>query len=563
MFIQKKLPRAHLNGEPLLHQNHKRPVTRRDFLAAGLLPTSATLIAPAWLAALLKSRQANATLACDIAALAGQTLPACPTPPAGQCGTASPGSGMVPFIVFDLAGGANLAGSEVIVGTQGGQSNFLSTAGYGLLGLPGSLVPSANPSLVSSALGLLWHSDGAIFRGIMSKATTPATAANTNGAVICALAQNDTSSNPLNPSYGIAAVQLAGPPQIARAGSLLNLIGTQSSVSGGNSMAPAYMVQTSLQPAVIQRPADATALVNTGGASADPVAVATIESQARITGGTGLYNSTTQDPSVFSGVLTASNLQLYTAGVGSQTAAQADAQLKNQVRCSYVGAAYTADVFGNPGVLDPTQDTNIVGGATPIFTASDFSNRDVAATATIMKLVINGFAAAGTITMSGYDYHDGTRATGETRNFTAGQMIGAVLEYAQRVGKPVMIYVLTDGSLSSNSMIDNSAAGRGKLSWQGDNESTASTFFLVYSPKGRPQPRNGAASQQIGYFSMGGAVVTTSSPAANSVVAIAETVILNYMGLHGKDGNFSTLFSHQSLGSPAVQQAMTVFAPIV
>ena len=42
-----------------------------------------------------------------------------------------------------------------------------------------------------------------------------------------------------------------------------------------------------------------------------------------------------------------------------------------------------------------------------------------------MKMVVNGFAGAGTITLGGYDYHDSTRATGETRNFKAGQMIGA------------------------------------------------------------------------------------------------------------------------------------------
>jgi hypothetical protein len=307
--------------------------------------------------------------------------------------------------------------------------------------------------------------------------------------------------------------------------------------------------------------------VNTGGTAGDPLTVAILESQARITGGTGLY--TTGDPSAFTGVLTGATtstwgLTTYTAGVGAQTAAQSDAALKNQVRCAYVDSAYLADQYGNPSVLDPTKDTNITGGSSPIFAASDFSDNDVAATATIMKLVLNGYAAAGTITMGGYDYHDSTRATGETKNFKAGQMIGAVLEYAQRVGSPVMIYVLSDGSLSSNSTVDNSTAGRGKLAWQGDNESTASTFFLVYSPNARPVTRNGAASQQIGYFSTQGGVVTTSSPAANSVVQIAETVILNYMGLHASlDGTFGTHFPMQGIGSSTIQQSMTAFQPII
>jgi hypothetical protein len=180
--------------------------------------------------------------------------------------------------------------------------------------------------------------------------------------------------------------------------------------------------------------------------------------------------------------------------------------------------------------------------------------------------VIDGYAAAGTIAMGGFDYHDGTRATGETRNFKAGQMIGAVLEYAQRKQQAVMIYVFSDGSLGSTGMPDNSVAGRGKLGWQGDNMSVSSTFFLAYSPKGRPQLRNGVAGQQIGYYSASGNVVTTSSPVANNVTALVQAVVLNYMGLMGTDGNFSNVFAPyggQSLGSGSALAALTAFAPIV
>src|SRR3979409_282585 len=144
MFIRKKPARPHALGEPILHQNHKRPVTRRV------------------LAALLKSGNANA-LSTDMQALLA----------ANQCNVPSAVGAItgVPFICFDLAGGANLVGSEVLVGVQGGQSNFLSAAGYAKLGLPGNMGPTSS-GLISNALGLLWHSDGAILRGILSKATT-------------------------------------------------------------------------------------------------------------------------------------------------------------------------------------------------------------------------------------------------------------------------------------------------------------------------------------------------------------------------------------------------------
>src|SRR5690348_27803 len=195
MIIRKQPARPHALGEPILHENHKRPVTRRELLGAGLISAPAVLMAPAWLGALLRSGTANA-LSSDIQSLAQNA-----------CGLIQAGGGKsLPFICFDLAGGANLVGSEVLVGVKGGQSNFLSTAGYGKLGLPGNMVPSSSAN-ISSALGLLWHTDGAILRGILSKATTAATAAGTNGAVICATSQNDTGNNPHNPMYGIAKAQ--------------------------------------------------------------------------------------------------------------------------------------------------------------------------------------------------------------------------------------------------------------------------------------------------------------------------------------------------------------------
>ena len=536
MFIHKKPARPHALGEPILHERHKRPVTRRDFVAAGLLGAPAVVMAPAWLAAVLKAGSANA-LSPDMQALLA----------ASQCNVPPPAGAVtgVPFICFDLAGGANLVGSEVLVGVQGGQSNFLSTAGYAKLGLPENMAPPTSSSFISNALGLLWHSDGAILRGILSKATTAATAAGTNGAVICALSQNDTGNNPHNPMYGIA--------KAGAKGKLLTLIGTQSTVSGGNSGAPMALIDPSLQPTKISQPSDAVALVKSGSGTADPLAVAVLESVTRISGGTTPYDPNATVPTAaFTGELVK---VLYTDPA-------ADAQLKNQVRCAYVKTANAADAFGGAS-LDPTQDVNIIGGAAPIFTAADFKDSDIAKTATVMKLVLNGYAGAGTITLGGFDYHDSTRATGETRNFKAGQMIGAVLEYAQRVGSPVMIYVFSDGSLSATGSIDASTAGRGKLGWQGDNQDTASTFFLVYSPKGRPQPIGGATSQQIGYFTADGSVVPASSPAANAVNLLVEVLILNYMGLLGTASQFSTVFPMQGLGSATAQAGLTSFGPIV
>src|SRR6188472_151725 len=246
LIIKSRRKRALALNEPLKHESHKRPVTRRDFLAQGFLTGAATVLAPAGVAALLNPGRANAALASDIQAM---KAPA-------DCNILG-GAGKIPFICFDLAGGANIAGSNVLVGKDGGQMDFLSTQGYSKLGLPGNMVPSAatTANFINTELGLAFHSDSAFLRGILEM-TSPTTRAGVNGAVIAARSENDTGNNPHNPMYGLA--------KYGARGELLTLIGSQNSDSGGNSMAPASMMNTAFRPTKIDRRSDVVGLVDTG-----------------------------------------------------------------------------------------------------------------------------------------------------------------------------------------------------------------------------------------------------------------------------------------------------------
>jgi hypothetical protein len=241
--------------------------------------------------------------------------------------------------------------------------------------------------------------------------------------------------------------------------------------------------------------------------------------------------------------------------------------VKTQVKCGYVKTADTVDKFSSPAAINPAADPDITG-AGGVFGPGFGNDREFEKTAAVMKLVIEGYAGAGTISMGGYDYHTGDRSTGELRDLRAGRCMGAILEFAARRGKPVMLYVFSDGSLSSNGMVDNSVDGRGKGVWTGDNQQTAAAFFLVYNPPasgGRPMlltSGSAARHQQLGYFSAGGDVVTSSSPAANNVNLLVQTVLLNYMALHGEAGNFNATFGN-SLGAGAALDAMIAFSPIV
>ncbi len=524
--------------EPVLHPDHPRPVTRRQFIAANMMAGPALLAGGGVMSLFANPRQAYATLSSDLQALKS------------ACGFATQGAGKIPFIAFDLAGGANMAGSNVLVGGEGGQLDFLSTAGYSKMGLPGDMIPQAidpitNLDHIDSGLGLAFHRDSAFLRGIRGS-LNPVNEVNINGAVIPARSENDTGNNPHNPMYGI---QRAGAD-----GQLLTLIGSRNSESGGNSMAPAMMVNPEFRPTKIDRPSDVTGLVDTGqliGLLGQDDAVAVMESIQRI-----------------------SDMKLAQVGTGldfpdpGNPVVTRDEVVEDLVRCGYVKSADIADTFGDPSSLDPSLDTMIVGPQ-GIFTQAEFDNdNEFRKTAAVMKLVMNGFAGAGTITMGGYDYHGGARREGEVKDERAGRCMGACLEYAARLGLPLMMYVFSDGSLSSNGTIDDSVEGRGKGEWTSDNQSTAASFFLVYNPLGAAQLFTGDGRppeqhQQIGWFSSDGSVERAGTPAANNVNLLVETVVMNYMALHGEQAMFPSLFPNHGLGNVTLRDSLTAFNPIV
>lgn len=520
--------------KPLMHPDHKRPMTRREFVSQGFAFGTGVTLGGSLLG--LASNKANAL---------SQPLQDFLTQ---NCGAFNSADAKIPFICFDLAGGANFAGSSVLVGGPGGQEDFLDTSGYQRLGLPVDQTPNLNSvtnPLIDETFGLKFHSDSPYLRGLMEFAA--AAGPNTNGAVIPARSENDTGNNPHNPMY---AMNLAGAN-----GGLLSLIGSRNSDSGGNSMAPMAYMNPEFRPTKIDRSSDARSLVDTGQlaqllGSVDTEAV--MESVYRLTnaklGRVGAYNSSPTTDEV----------------------------VKDLVRCGYLKAA--SNSTQTPDDLDPSIDPEIVGAA-GVFTQQEYDDdREFQKTAAVMKLVIDGYAGAGTVTMGGYDYHGGRRARGEGRDLRAGRCIGACLEYARRKAKPLMIYVFSDGSLSSNGMIDNQAGdglvgrastepgGRGKGEWVSDNQQTACSWFLVHNPTRRPQLKGGtpdqqARHQQIGYFRPSGNVETTATPVANNVNLLVDAVALNYMALHGEQGNFASVFGNQ-LGNASAMDSLTAFEPI-
>jgi len=521
-------------NRPLCHADHQRPRTRRQLMAQGFYAGGASLLGTSLLGLLGPKAQAVSPnlldaahtqyTSCDLGAVSGRKIP---------------------FICFDLAGGANIAGSNVIVGGPGGQRDALSTAGYSRLGLPPDILPfgnnvqSVSGDFTDDTLGLLFHSDSAMLRGILDKAT--GMQGLVNGAVIPGRSDNDTANNPHNPMYGIYRAGLRG--------QILQLIGSENTLSGGNSVAPALLIDPEVRPTKIDRPSDASGLVDVGDLNL-------------------LLEDTEDIVSVLESMKRITDVKLDLVNTGISHPTTEDKRLKDRLSCEYLRSADTLEKFSDPDALDPSTDADIVGGG-GIFDTQEFEdNRDFQKTASVMKLVIDGIAGAGTIEMGGYDYHTGDRRTGEARDFRAGQCIGACLDYARRTGTPVMIYIFSDGSVASDGTIE-VVNGVEKGVWSGDNSSTAASFFLVFDPAGAPALMDAGggdplAQQQLGWMRADASVETSATPAANNVNLNVETIILNYMALHGEQNLFAepSFFPGQGLGSAGNRDRLIAFQPI-
>jgi hypothetical protein len=475
---------------------HARPTTRRQFLNSGLISGVGTVFLPS--VATMFARAAYAQSGCAV-----DNNPAL-------------GAGMIPFLAIDQGGGANIAGSNVMVGGAGGQEDFLSTDGYARLGLPAAITPQ-NVG-VDRTFGVAMHPNSALLRGMLSK-TSPGTRAGTNGAVIPARSENDTSNNPHNPIYGIARAGASGEFAVT--------IGSRNSQSGGNSDAPRSMIDASLRPTKVSNRNEAIGLAGGGGSS------------------DGFPNGRVAEAAAIISALK----------LGQITEQQATKEL---VQCGYDKTTATFNTLVSPQDLDPEADPLLQG----IFPNGELNDGDFRKAAAAMKVVVNGYGGAGTIEYEGRDYHQNPRRDTDRKDFVIGQVIGASLEYAAQLGRPLMLYVFSDGAVSAGDRVEDDGNGTAKFQWQDDSSQTAASLMLVYSPNGPPSLRNGLASQQLGYYRANGSIETASSPFANSVTTLAELVVLNYLALHGQEAMFGAVLNNPGLGTGAAVEPYIAFNAI-
>ena len=482
----------------------KKILTRRDFLGSGVLHSFGSIFLPS-LATLLRNERALA--AGETCSVNGEQMPA--------------------FIAIDLQGGASIAGNNIIVRDK----NKALLTDYGGLGLDG--VPDESND-INTEFGIEMHEDSPMLRGMRST-TTAEVRAKVNGFVICAQSADDTPNNKMATAPGIFKAGCGG--------SIVPLVGMRKTPSGGNSMTP---FGTDVAPTLIENLASAQQLISAGelwtGARAARLekVLQTIDS----------LNST----------------RLKALGQLSLPE-----QAMAMMQCSYSKAGKM--MGGDKPNLNPDADPNLsqtAGGndlenpntntSQPCYgghwhghgsTGMDQASKQIG------YMVLKGFAGSGTITLPGYDYHDGSGTTGFAADERAGRVIGNMLTMAAALGRKLMLHIYTDGGVDSQNAAVDANAGKcndnterevKRRKWTGDSEARAAAFVLVFDPAGQPT----LSSQQMGAYKSDDGGTVDLQPSEHTAIsenpeAHATAVIANYLSWQGREQD---LFSQVMSNSP-------------
>ena len=199
--------------------------------------------------------------------------------------------------------------------------------------------------------------------------------------------------------------------------------------------------------------------------------------------------------------------------------------------------------------IDPREDSSV----NQIYT--NLNDNEQRKQASVAKLVLDGYLGTGTIEIGGFDYHGrGTRVEQEDKDKQAGETIGRILALAAAKQSDVILYVFTDGGISSNKQIVDENAG-GKYKFTNDDGQRAATFMLAYKHNGgRPTLRHGSSGgnttkRQIGHIKTDSNVEKSANIISNNVTNLAKAVVANYLALHGEEARVEEILGDNPFGT--------------
>lgn len=280
-------------------QDHKAPVTRREFVAQGIASGFALSMMPSLLTMLFKANAAEAAV----------------------CPATSAAPGLLPFLVLDMAGGLAMSGNFV-VGKSLGAMDYLTS--YGTLGIPDGDNPKNVSGRVDSRFGAPFHSTLSHFYAGMLSVMSAGAQANTRIMTICNSSQDDTAANQLSPLILVSKAGLLGtrlPIGLSNSGG----------AAGGNSQPP--LADSTLKPLAVGSAANLVSALSMGDA------LASLSNAQRVKIASAASKMSAGQAAKFA------NMSL-----GSQFAALAE--------CGY-GAS--VNLINDIAAINPTANTNVQG----------------------------------------------------------------------------------------------------------------------------------------------------------------------------------------------------------
>lgn len=501
---------------PMLHENHRLPMNRRDLVAQGFLAGTSYVVTPSLLSMWATRAKAD-----------------------GDCGPAK-SFDVDPFgmriMAFEAAGGGNLAGSNFMVFPGGGLGGdkLVAVTGLGTLGLPASQA-RMDPNM---DFGIPMHPNSAILAG-MTAATTPACRARVSGFVECVSSADDSNRNPFSLAYWAA--------KAGSTGSLTNIIGSETTAHGARSDAPPESVITM-----------SSTQVRSYSQAADLVTAANLE---------------TALPGKVGSVLKAA-----TALSDSRLRMLANEEMPEQVRqlgvCSFESAR-DAVASGLGDQVDASQDAAFLAELAAITDANvrgftiDRTAAGLESTLAPIYLLLKGYAAFATQVMGGFDYHNNPRATTNQRDFDLGFRVGTCLQAAHIQGSALAVVINTDGGVGCsdpNTPDDpnnavNPAGGQGMFT--SDRGEGGLMVVLAYGPRGRAPIINPA--HQVGAFNDSGAVdhdYELGKVISNSPTNAIQCALMNILALHGRLGDLAGVIGENNpFADESVRDAHLIFGP--
>lgn len=438
----------------LFQLHHGKPITRRDFLSSGILGYSAMLALPDLLGLTLRKVRADLVDAGVLRAT------------------------HIPFMAFDMAGGAALPGS-FLVGKQGGPMEYLQS--YDRLGWN----PKETGAL-NTEFGLPMSAKAStMLAGILATASVNARA-KLRFVSLCHFAQDDTSNNKLNASTLILKATVPGQY-------ISNGLGTKNSVSGGNS--DAILNDLALKPGFVQNIDDVLGAAKFGGDAYKLLA----DAQMKALADGGVKLSAMQ-----------SNMLAGESGGPTLQELSKVAYAKNK--------EFVAGIQG----LDPRRDAQ--AAAVYAINQNTLGNDPQVVSAAIAMNVLKGHCGPGVWTLGGCDYHDGTQTSGDALDRRMGEQIGRAVELAHQMQKPFFFQLLTDGGCESQ---------KGSRKWTSDSGDKCMTVLGYYNPKEAPK----TIKLQAGHFTDGQSAERNTLIGSNPA-NVAYAVLANYLQVIGKIDKF-------------------------